>query len=272
MLLVASLLQARFRRKSAGRSADVTFGKTCSRQSSADRERSGPVLRGRQPVWYHDLESLAREQQPGTYVYLSPIDVSQCPRCEIRDNYSQQGVMRSRAYTFRRAWQASPLCSLSQGNRVVASAAGQDCIADNGGSYDDNQGEPFPFVMKVIDMFGDWLKQRRELKELMEYEAKFGEFESVAHELNVTPADLERLVRQESQSASELPYMLTALDIDEATLRRAEPALLRDIERVCSFCTHKRQCHQELAAGTAAMNYVEYCENADAIDMLRLKS
>jgi hypothetical protein len=26
--------------------------------------------------------------------------------------------------------------------------------------------EPFPFVTKVIDMFGDWLKQRRELNEL----------------------------------------------------------------------------------------------------------
>ena len=47
---------------------------------------------------------------------------------------------------------------------------------------------------------------------------------------------------------------------------------MRDMERVCSFCTHKRQCRQELAAGTAATNYVEYCENADTIDMLMLTS
>jgi len=46
--------------------------------------------------------------------------------------------------------------------------------------------EPFPFVTKVIDMFGDWLKQRRELNELMEYAAEFGELEPVARELNVT--------------------------------------------------------------------------------------
>jgi len=134
------------------------------------------------------------------------------------------------------------------------------------------QHEPFSFVTKVIDMFGDWLKQRRELNELMEYSAEFGELEPIARDLNVTPADLERLVRQGSQSASELPYMLTALDIDEAALSRAEPALLRDMERVCSFCTHKRRCHQELATGTAATNYVEYCNNADAIEMLRFKS
>jgi uncharacterized protein YjiS (DUF1127 family) len=134
------------------------------------------------------------------------------------------------------------------------------------------QPEPYPFVSKFIDMFGNWLKQRRELNELMEYEAAFGELERVARDLNVTTADLERLVRQSSQSDNELAYTLTALDIDEAALRRAEPALLRDMERVCSFCTHKRQCHQELAAGTAATNYVEYCENADTIDTLRLKS
>ena len=132
--------------------------------------------------------------------------------------------------------------------------------------------EPFPFVTKVIDMFGDWLKQRRELNELMEYAAEFGELEPVARELNVTPADLERLVRHGPQSANELPYILTALDIDEEALRRAEPAFLRDMERICSFCRRKRQCHRELAAGTAATNYVEYCENADKIDMLRLKS
>jgi hypothetical protein len=129
--------------------------------------------------------------------------------------------------------------------------------------------EPYPFVAKV---FGDWLKQRRELNALMEYAADPGGLERVARELNVTPADLEMLVRQGPQGANELPEMLKALGIDETALWRAEPALLRDMEYVCSFCTHKRQCHQELAAGTAATNYVEYCENAYTIDMLRFKS
>ncbi len=134
------------------------------------------------------------------------------------------------------------------------------------------QREPYPFVTKVIDLFSDWLKQRRELNELMEYVADPGELERVSRELNVTPVDLEMLVRQGSQGANELPYTLTALGIDETALWRAEPALLRDMERVCSFCAHKRRCHQELAAGTAATNYVEYCENADTMDMFRFKS
>lgn len=131
--------------------------------------------------------------------------------------------------------------------------------------------EPRPFVTKVIDLFGNWLKQRRELNELADLAADPGELEQVARDLNVTPADLEMLVRQSSQSANELSYTLAALGIDERALSRAEPALLRDMERVCSFCAHKRRCHQELATGTAATNYVEYCENADTIDTLRFK-
>ena len=132
------------------------------------------------------------------------------------------------------------------------------------------EGKPYPFVTKVINLFSKWLKQRRELNELTEYAADPGELERVACELNVTPADLEMLVRQGSQGANELSYTLTA--IDETALWRAEPALLRDMERVCSFCTHKRRCHQELAAGTAATNYVEYCNNSETIDTLRFKS
>ena len=56
--------------------------------------------------------------------------------------------------------------------------------------------EPYPFIAKAINLFADWLKKRREVSELIEYAAEFGELEPVARELNVTPADLERLVRQ----------------------------------------------------------------------------
>jgi hypothetical protein len=129
--------------------------------------------------------------------------------------------------------------------------------------------EPYPFVTKVIDLFGDWLNQRRQLRELMEFEADPGELERVAREFGVTPADLHMLVRQGS---GELPRMLEALGIDEAAISRAQPVLLRDMQRVCSYCKHKRQCNQEIAAGTASSNYVEYCGNADAIDQLRFKS
>jgi hypothetical protein len=125
---------------------------------------------------------------------------------------------------------------------------------------------PYPVVEFVIDTFSGWLKHRRELKEMREMDAvNFGQ---IAGDLRISSADLEALVRQGPHAADELPKMLRALGIDQADLTRTEPALLRDMERVCSLCGHKSQCSHELAAGSAAAHYEEYCGNAPSIDGL----
>ncbi len=131
--------------------------------------------------------------------------------------------------------------------------------------------ESYPLVTKMIELFGEWLSQRRQLMELTQLEAGPGELERVARELGVSSADLRMLVRHGPLGSAELPKMLEALGIDEAAIRRAQPTLLRDMERVCAYCTHKRQCDQELAAGTASSNYKQYCGNADSIEELTIK-
>jgi len=128
------------------------------------------------------------------------------------------------------------------------------------------QEKPYPVVERMIDSFGDWLKHRREMKEMREMDAR--NFGQIASDLRISSADLEALVRQGRHAADELPKMLRALGIDQADLARTEPLVLRDMERVCSLCNHKRQCGHELADGTAASHYEEYCGNAHTIDGL----
>ena len=62
--------------------------------------------------------------------------------------------------------------------------------------------------------------------------------------------------------------MLAALGIDQDDLTRTEPLMLRDMERVCALCSQKRRCDRDLAAGTSAAHYQEYCANAHTIDGL----
>jgi hypothetical protein len=121
-------------------------------------------------------------------------------------------------------------------------------------------------VGRVVDIFGEWLKHRRELREMREMDA--ANLGQIASELRMTSADLEALVRQGPHAADELPKMLTALGIDQDRLARTEPLVLRDMERVCALCSHKRRCDRDLAAGTAAAHYEEYCANAPTIDGL----
>ena len=124
----------------------------------------------------------------------------------------------------------------------------------------------YPVVEYLIDVFGDWLKHRRELGELRELDD--ASFKQIASDLRVSPDDLTALVRQGPHSADELPKLLMALGIDQEKLARTEYLVLRDMERVCSLCNHKRQCDHDLAAGTSSAHYHQYCLNAATIDAL----
>ena len=128
------------------------------------------------------------------------------------------------------------------------------------------QEHPYPRVELLINAFGDWLKHRSELKEMREMDA--GNFGQIASELRMSSADLAALVRRGPHAADELPRMLKALGIDQEALVRTEPLVLRDMERVCALCNQKRRCDRDLAAGTSAAHYGEYCSNAPTIDGL----
>jgi hypothetical protein len=128
------------------------------------------------------------------------------------------------------------------------------------------QQTPYPVVSRVVDIFGEWLKHRRELMEMREIDA--ANFGRIAGDLRMSSADLEALVRQGPHAADELPKMLAALAIDQDDLTRTEPLVLRDMERICALCGQKRRCDRDLAAGTSAAHYQEYCANAHTIDGL----
>jgi hypothetical protein len=133
-----------------------------------------------------------------------------------------------------------------------------------------SQDNPYPVVTRVIEVFGDWLRHRRDLHEMQELgQSDAGEFARIADELGVSAAELDTFVRRGAHAADEMPQLLLALGIDEAALARAEPRMVTDLQRICALCGHKRRCHRELAAGTAADHYPEFCDNAAMIDSLR---
>jgi uncharacterized protein YjiS (DUF1127 family) len=124
--------------------------------------------------------------------------------------------------------------------------------------------KPYPRVTSLIETFADWLKHRRELNEIRQLDR--AELDRIAADLEISSGDLDELVRRGVHAADELPALLKSLGIDEAKLENTHPLVLRDMERVCSLCTHKRD--RDLIAGTAAAHYEEYCGNAGTIDGL----
>jgi uncharacterized protein YjiS (DUF1127 family) len=125
---------------------------------------------------------------------------------------------------------------------------------------------PYPVINKLIDAFGNWRKHRQEIREIRDLDDD--EFANLAHELRITPADLDTFVRQGQHAVDELPKLMTALGIDEQALSRTQPLVLRDMLRVCASCQQKHQCDRDLDAGSSAQHYEEYCLNASTINAL----
>ena len=128
----------------------------------------------------------------------------------------------------------------------------------------------YPIVTSAINMFGDWLRHRQEMREMREIDRS--DFARIAHDLSVSPAELDILVRRGPHASDELPKLLTSLGIDEAALSRTQPLLQRDMVRVCAACQQKARCDSDLEAGTSTQHYAEYCANAPAIDALSQKT
>jgi hypothetical protein len=92
--------------------------------------------------------------------------------------------------------------------------------------------------------------------------------ENIANDLQLSPADLEELVRR-APTSDELPRLLEALGISARDLARVEPTVGANLEWVCALCESKRECNRDLASGASAEHYQEYCLNASRIARLR---
>lgn len=124
-------------------------------------------------------------------------------------------------------------------------------------------------IENAINLFGDWLKHRREIRELREMDS--GDFARIAQDLCITPAELDAVVRSGPHASEEMPRLLKSLGIDEAAVSRTSPLLYRDMVRVCASCRQKAVCDHDLDAGTSAQRYEDYCPNAPAIEELAQK-
>ena len=96
---------------------------------------------------------------------------------------------------------------------------------------------PDRIVDKIVDTFGNWLRHRRDIREMRELDS--GEFAKIARELNLPVAELDTFVHQGPHASDELLHLLTLIGVDQDALAKAHPLVLRDMTRVCTSCQQK---------------------------------
>lgn len=82
----------------------------------------------------------------------------------------------------------------------------------------------------------------------------------IAADIGVAPSELYALAALPPDAADLLPRRLASLGLSEDDVVACAPGVLRDMERLCSYCRSKRRCAHDLKATTA--RWPTYCPNA----------
>jgi hypothetical protein len=90
----------------------------------------------------------------------------------------------------------------------------------------------------------------------------------IAHDLGVSVPQLRALAGKWPDSADLLKRRLVELGLDFANIRRAEPQVLQDLQRVCTLCRSGRVCAHDLASRPSDPVWRGYCPNTMTLDAL----
>jgi hypothetical protein len=95
------------------------------------------------------------------------------------------------------------------------------------------------------------------------------QLQRISADLSLAESDLMSLSTGARDNTVLMERMMRAHGIDREDVMYGQATLLRDMERVCTFCDHTRRCRREHDAGTAFQHCNEYCANAATFEDLR---
>ena len=128
----------------------------------------------------------------------------------------------------------------------------------------------YPRVDAAIEAIAGWINKLRLAAGRSEELDKCSpdDVREISKEMGVPVNELRNIIDAGPGGADLLMKMLAALNVDPQILNRY-PAVMRDLQRLCAVCAHKGQCVHELAEGSAAEHFQEFCPNAHTLDALR---
>jgi hypothetical protein len=132
------------------------------------------------------------------------------------------------------------------------------------------QDTSYPVVQMVLNSIADWVSRYREA---LGGAGDLGrcspdEVSQIAKDLGVSAYELRSMVNKGPHAADLVQKMLVALKVDPKALAEHDPLVMRDLQRLCISCGDKNRCSNELAHGTAAEHFHEFCPNAMTLDAL----
>lgn len=134
----------------------------------------------------------------------------------------------------------------------------------------ENPQQNVPKINFILNAIAEWVNRYRVKIGIGDDLGRCGpdDVMQIARDLGASPAELREFVRKGPGAADLLQKMLIALKVDPVSLTSSELGVMRDLQRLCTMCAEKKRCAHELADGTAAEHFHEFCPNAQTLDAL----
>jgi hypothetical protein len=128
----------------------------------------------------------------------------------------------------------------------------------------------YPTVELVLNAIAAWINKYRHMRGVHDELGQCTQEDvmSIARDLGVSVSELRGLAAKGPGATHALRKMLLALSVEPDALADNNPAVMRDMQRLCMACSHKDRCQHELAKGTAAKHFREFCPNAYTLEAL----
>ncbi len=128
----------------------------------------------------------------------------------------------------------------------------------------------YPTVDFVMETIAGWINKYRHFTGTRD---EFGQcspedVSQIAKDLGLSTSELRNLAAKGPGAGDLVEKMLLALRVDPQAFASAQPAVMRDLKRLCMVCGQKSRCAHELKDGTAERHFHEFCPNAFTLDAL----
>jgi hypothetical protein len=122
----------------------------------------------------------------------------------------------------------------------------------------------------LLDTIGTWWRNWRHSRAAVREVDELGgpELSRVAHDVGLNAPQLRTMAGKWPDAADLLSQRLAALELDEQTVARTEPAVLRDMQRVCTMCAEKPHCGHDIDRNPSDPEWRDYCPNVQTLDAL----
>jgi len=129
----------------------------------------------------------------------------------------------------------------------------------------------YPRLRATIEALANWFHRHEQIRQVRhDFEAAGPEeVAHIAHDLGISPYELVRVAEKGPGAAALLLKRLAALHLKAEDIATFQPALMQDLQRLCSLCTAHGRCQRDLRRNPDDPVWKGYCPNAQTLEALQ---